>query len=184
MIRATTEIGPDLPEQLIFSTGEAELGVRAVSYRMLSKWHSVPQYHSDEKEALQCLTEPLTETSKEVDDIAQFVHLHHDLAGRFMQVAAQPGDPIELSPPELQAVGYALQVLGTVGLWRAQRAFKNDKHFASEAVRAVAARRMQHNVDDVYELYKEIEHIVASKTNIHPLHWKGPGPDWQSQLLS
>jgi hypothetical protein len=170
MIRATTEIGPELSEQLAFSTDEAGLSVKALAYFVSSSLQTLEANWNTE--GLDALFNSPGEAMREIEHISQFVSLNRGLAEKVSRSIDTPEEPRELSPPELQALGSALFRFGNSGLSHARKALARDYANTDPRVQQGAEVAIRQTADNAFELFKELEPIAQSKKNMTWMVWR------------
>lgn len=165
MIRATTEVGPSLPEQLVFSTDEAELSVRAISYYVTSSLRTLEA--NWDAEGWHGIANSPEQAVEEIGRVSGFVNFHQRLAEKFSGVVDKPEQATELSPQEIETLGFSLFRLGNSGLTHARRAINSGWVGPRDtASRARTETAIQQTADSAYGLFKELEPIGKSKADI------------------
>lgn len=170
MIRTTAEQGPTLPEQLVFSTGEAEISVTALAYYVTSDLKT--REDNWDVEGLNAMTNPRQSVMEGINRVSRFVNFYQDLAEKFSGVVDNPEQATELSPQEIEALGFSLFRLGNSGLAHARNAIKGGRvGFKDTAAQEEIETTVQQTADDAYELFKKLEPISTLKSGISWMIW-------------
>lgn len=109
----------------------------------------------------------------EIDRISQFVEFHKGLTEKFSGVVDAPPRPIELSPGEIESLGFSLFRLGHSGLTHARAAMRSGLVAPYDAAgRARAEAYLEQTADSAYKLFKELEPIGRSKPDVGWMVWE------------
>ncbi len=171
MDRRTLEPTPDSPELLAFTTAEAVLAVRAVSYYVVTELQ-IGQVDRD-KQGMKAVGQNASDALEGVGKIAQFVAMHQGLAEKLLGCMTQPEEPVELSPEEIQSLGMALFRLGNFGVKYARNALQHGGVILSPAKRAIVSNMIEGTAKDTFSLFERLQPIANCK-NISWMTWKAP----------
>ena len=183
MQRLSPEITSDQPELLDFSTGEAELCVRAIAYYAQSSVQSLE--FNWPFEARRALGYTVAEALSGTRRIAEFAAAQQALAMKFARNFADKTidtdpHPVELTPQEIENLGYALFRLGNSGISNAHKALDSGALGHSEEGRLREVAGVQEIAGQTFALFKALEPIAKTKTGVGWMVWKGmtpTGPD-------
>jgi hypothetical protein len=173
MIRSTELPNPESAELLQFTTPEAALGIKAVSYYVTSSLDTLDANEDvDGFHGIECTPEDATER---LNNVARFVNSMRMLEEKLRNSYKVPTTAIELITLEVMSLGDSLFRLGNAALVHGLSALKTGSaSFYAPDGKYRAQERIITTADSAYELFKALEPIAKSKANSSWMRWEEP----------
>ena len=174
MERKTEEIGSNLPEQLVFTPAEAELCLRALSWRLMERMKSQTNLGDFDVLAYGSYLANTDATTERIESALALVEAHGNIAKKLFEAVTKNGTPAELSPTQVGTLSDVLRGFGTIGLSGAQRRAEWLYKVAPDPEEAVkeAKSANSHIAAAAFNLFKQIEPIAKSKSNVEWVAWE------------
>jgi hypothetical protein len=175
MIRTTREFGPKQPEQLLLTSDEAGLCIRALTHYVHT---TLVGFDNDEQlSAFNAIQTSTGDALEALEVTITFVEQYHTLTAKFAEVLFDPDVPAALTNADIEHVGSSLYRFGIFAVRQATDALAGNKLQFSNPVDAQGAADM---VDQAavgaYTLFKQFEPIALER-GIEWMVWPAPGAE-------
>lgn len=177
MQRITREPSPTSAEELVLSSGEAEVGFRAVRYLL----ETGIQMSGPNESGLLALSGDFSESRNYVVRVASFVDRCARVATKLIDSMKQPEVPLDLTVEELFNLGAALPRLGRMGLRHARLVISDNgadgtyMGWSDETSRESISLQAETTARAAHVLFDEITPIGLSKDRYRVVGW----PIWE-----
>jgi hypothetical protein len=163
------------PERMLFTSGEAELCVKALAY-CIHRMFSTPDGNLTIG-AYNAIDTTVSDAMGSVRYLKETITGYAGLAERFQKATFDPDVPVELSPKDVERIGYAVYAFGTHGVRAARTAVRGVLTFSGDSDRQGAAEMVGQAEADSYRLFKKLEPTVQAKPGTEWMVWPAPGAE-------
>jgi hypothetical protein len=163
------------PERILFTSGEAELCVKALAY-CIHRMFNTPDGNFTTG-AYNAIDTTVSDAMGSVRYLKETITGYAGLAERFEEATFDPDVPVELSPKDVERIGYAVYAFGTHGVRAARTAVMGELTFTSDSDRQGAADMVGQVEAGSYRLFKKLEPTVQAKPGAEWMVWPAPGAE-------